>query len=187
MEDRRQFGEGAGLADPPRGTKRKRLPQFGRRLRRARQPAGRSGGPGLNRRAPTCRSETKCSGGTTATARILAERRFVRATAPHRPPPGPTALYRTGGAQATEGGSRGHVSFAGVACAAWIKLKERTTCHRSYQFCQESRPDVLWLVQRDGAASVLRCRDRHPASRQAGRFRRTGINTQPDLFARPTA
>lgn len=28
--------------------------------------------------------------------RILSERRFVRATAPHTPPPGPTSLYRTG-------------------------------------------------------------------------------------------
>ena len=30
-----------------------------------------------------------------ATARILSERRFVRATAPHTPPPGPTATHRT--------------------------------------------------------------------------------------------
>jgi len=38
-----------------------------------------------------------------------------RATAPATPPPGPTALYRTGAVSTAEGGSRGHDSRPGLA------------------------------------------------------------------------
>lgn len=63
-----------------------------RRLRRARHPAGRSGGPGLIPAGADVNAVQRSgTERTTATARILAERRFVRATAPHTPPPGPTA------------------------------------------------------------------------------------------------
>ncbi len=76
MEDRRQFGEGAGLADPPRGIKRsdcrglaavEASPAACRAQRRA---GAKSAGADVN---AVQRSGTER---TTATARILAERRF---------------------------------------------------------------------------------------------------------------
>ena len=84
-----------------------------RRLRRARHPAGRSGGPGLiSAGADVNAVQRSGTERTTATARILSERRFVRATAPHTPPPGPTALHRT---ERSGGGSRRRDSGSALA------------------------------------------------------------------------
>ena len=93
----RRATNGSGIADPPPRHQAKRLPWLLRRLRRARHPAGRSGGPGLTSAGVDVNAVQRSgTERTTATARILSERRFVRATAPHTPPPGPTATHRTG-------------------------------------------------------------------------------------------
>jgi hypothetical protein len=96
---------------------------FVRRLRRARHPAGRSGGPGLTSAGADVNAVQRSgTERTTATARMLSERRFVRATAPHTPPPGPTATYRT---ERSEGGSRARDRpearrRTGARRAAWV-------------------------------------------------------------------
>jgi hypothetical protein len=86
----RRATNGSGIADPPRGTKRSDC-----RVRAAVEaspaPCRAQRRAGANSGGRDWRERSAAKWTPDATARILSERRFVRATAPHTPPPGPTA------------------------------------------------------------------------------------------------
>jgi hypothetical protein len=105
---------------PAARPERQRLASLTRRLRRARQPAGRSNGPGLNRRAPTWRRATKWSGGTTVTAGSMPDA-FRAHRGARRPSARPVrTIPDRSDVLGAKGGSRASVSFAGARRAAWI-------------------------------------------------------------------
>jgi hypothetical protein len=81
---------------PAARPQRERRPMSSRRLRRARHPAGRSGGPGLiSAGADVNAVQRSGTERTTATAGSMPAA-FRAAFLPRTPPPGPTATHRTG-------------------------------------------------------------------------------------------
>jgi hypothetical protein len=103
---------GAGRSVSESGDERDTDPPAWRRLRAPRQPMGAAGSPpGWNTGAARARSAR-------LPARVLQERRFVRATAPQRPPPAGSLSYRT---ERSGGGSRRRDGARdGAPCAARI-------------------------------------------------------------------
>ena len=117
----RRPSNASGRADPPPRHQAKRLPWFVRRLRRGRQPAGRSGVPAGHDRAGTTRgNEAQRSGRVTCRRGSYRSAAFVADTsATRRPRRGRTLPDRS----EAKGGSRDRDRSEELATESW-----RETC-----------------------------------------------------------